>query len=199
MYMSRLPKLSLLVLAFVAGLDYATLSPVNDVSSGSELNDLNKTPVRSKTRIEQKTESSSFIHYDEDSLRLVADLNEDQKLKYDVEVLEVRNVNKETDELEERFRGPAIKMDTDNFVAENIEMNGGSVGEGVVDDDDDDKSSHIILTMVLVFVALFSISLYVALVIWRSNLERRYGMRELLVTSDDEVYLPSSDTMDRRW
>ncbi|XP_017479764.1 PREDICTED: uncharacterized protein LOC108369212 [Rhagoletis zephyria] len=109
-------------------------------------------------------------------------------------------------------------MDTDNFAAENIEVNGGSaatnekvnrektkdVEDDVEDDEDDDdddtvKPSHMILTMVLVFVALFSVSLYVALVIWRSNLERRYGMRELLVTHDDDFYLPSSETTDRRW
>ncbi|XP_036324797.1 uncharacterized protein LOC118738028, partial [Rhagoletis pomonella] len=185
-------------------------------ATNSELGDLNKTPIRSKTKLEEKTESSSFTHYDEDSLRLVVDLNEGQKLKYDVEVLEVQDINRETVELEERFRGPAIKMDTDNFAAENIEVNGGSavtnekvsreetkdVEDDVEDDEDDDdtvKPSHMILTMVLVFVALFSVSLYVALVIWRSNLERRYGMRELLVTHDDDFYLPSSETTDRRW
>lgn len=54
--------------------------------------------------LQERTESSSFTHYDEDSLRLVVDLNDDQKLKYDVEILEPRDVKKETAELEERFR-----------------------------------------------------------------------------------------------
>uniref|UniRef100_A0A0K8VF86 Uncharacterized protein n=3 Tax=Bactrocera latifrons TaxID=174628 RepID=A0A0K8VF86_BACLA len=227
MYVSRLPKLSLLVLAFAASLDYAHLSPIDEASRRSELSDLNKLPAKRDLGWEPKLETASFKHYDEDSIRIVTDLSEDQRLKYDVEVLEVRDVNKETAELEERFRGPAIKMDTDNFVAENIEVNAEDAGTkqkvqvanangndsaAIVDkdlngdDDDDDgdnesdaKHSHMILTMVLVFVALFSISLYVALVVWRSYLERRYEMRELLVNDEDDFYLPSSATADRRW
>ncbi|XP_039969483.1 uncharacterized protein LOC120781345 [Bactrocera tryoni] len=227
MYVSRLPKLSLLLLAFAASLDYANLSPIDEASRRSELSDLNKLPTKRDPGWEPKPETASFKHYDEDSIRIVTDLSEDQRLKYDVEVLEVRDVNKETAELEERFRGPAIKMDTDNFVAENIEVNAEDVGtkqkvqvvnangtdsaaiidkdlDGDDDDDDDDnesdaKHSHMILTMVLVFVALFSISLYVALVVWRSYLERRYAMRELLVNDEDDFYLPSSVTADRRW
>ncbi|XP_067617077.1 uncharacterized protein [Eurosta solidaginis] len=174
----------------------STPSPVNEMSTRSEQGEKSKTI---------KEESSSFSHYDEDALRLVADLNKDKLLKYDVELLESRDVKKETEELEERFRGSAIKMDTDNFVDENIEVHGGMAAsanaDGVDDEDDDDdfKPNHLILTMVLVFVALFSISLYVALVIWRSHLERRYGMRELLVTDDDDFYLPSSEiTADRQ-
>ncbi|XP_018794260.1 PREDICTED: uncharacterized protein LOC108972195 [Bactrocera latifrons] len=227
MYVSRLPKLSLLVLAFAASLDYAHLSPIDEADRRSELSDLNKLPAKRDLGWEPKLETASFKHYDEDSIRIVTDLSEDQRLKYDVEVLEVRDVNKETAELEERFRGPAIKMDTDNFVAENIEVNAEDAGtkqkvqvanangndsaaivdkdlNGDDDDDDDDnesdaRHSHMILTMVLVFVALFSISLYVALVVWRSYLERRYEMRELLVNDEDDFYLPSSATADRRW
>ncbi|XP_036224119.2 uncharacterized protein [Bactrocera oleae] len=222
MYVSRLPKLSLLVLTFAAILDYANLSPIDETSRRSELSDLNKLPI--KRGLEPKPETASFKHYDEDSIRIVTDLSEDQRLKYDVEVLEVRDLNKETAELEERFRGPAIKMDTDNFVSENIEVNAedaganlkvqvansngtdsGAVADNDLDDDDDDdnksdaKHNHMILTMVLVFAALFSISLYVALVVWRSYLERRYAMRELLLNDDDDFYLPSSETTGRRW
>lgn len=226
MYVSRLPKLSLFVLAFIAILDYANLSPIDETSRRSELSDLNKLPLKRVLGLETKPESASFKHYDEDSIRIVTDLSEDQRLKYDVEVLEVRDINKETAELEERFRGPAIKMDTDTFVSENIEVNANDAGGNHKDDvanangadssvmvdndndDDDDgddndesdaKHNHMILTMVLVFVALFSISLYVALVVWRSYLERRYAMRELLLNDDDDFYLPSSETTDRRW
>uniref|UniRef100_A0A0A1XRQ6 Pheromone-processing carboxypeptidase KEX1 n=1 Tax=Zeugodacus cucurbitae TaxID=28588 RepID=A0A0A1XRQ6_ZEUCU len=221
MYVSRLPKLALFVLvALTAILDHANMSPIDETSRRSELSDLNKIPLKRTTSLQPKPEPAGFKHYDEDSIRIVTDLSEDQRLKYDVEVLEVRDVNKETAELEERFRGPAIKMDTDNFVSENIEVNAVNADDKHKlqeasndnddddnDDDDDDedddgsdtKHSHMILTMVLVFVALFSISLYVALVLWRSYLERRYAMRELLVNDDDDFYLPSSESVDRRW
>uniref|UniRef100_A0A0A1XG02 Uncharacterized protein n=1 Tax=Zeugodacus cucurbitae TaxID=28588 RepID=A0A0A1XG02_ZEUCU len=216
MYVSRLPKLALFVLvALTAILDHANMSPIDETSRRSELSDLNKIPLKRTTSLQPKPEPAGFKHYDEDSIRIVTDLSEDQRLKYDVEVLEVRDVNKETAELEERFRGPAIKMDTDNFVSENIEVNAVNADDKQKlqkasndndddgDDDDDDgsdtKHSHMILTMVLVFVALFSISLYVALVLWRSYLERRYAMRELLVNDDDDFYLPSSESVDRRW
>ncbi|XP_011192753.2 uncharacterized protein LOC105218706 [Zeugodacus cucurbitae] len=216
MYVSRLPKLALFVLvALTAILDHANMSPIDETSRRSELSDLNKIPLKRTTSLQPKPEPAGFKHYDEDSIRIVTDLSEDQRLKYDVEVLEVRDINKETAELEERFRGPAIKMDTDNFVSENIEVNAVNADDKQKlqkasndndddgDDDDDDgsdtKHSHMILTMVLVFVALFSISLYVALVLWRSYLERRYAMRELLVNDDDDFYLPSSESVDRRW
>uniref|UniRef100_A0A0A1XSK6 Uncharacterized protein n=1 Tax=Zeugodacus cucurbitae TaxID=28588 RepID=A0A0A1XSK6_ZEUCU len=215
MYVSRLPKLALFVLALTAILDHANMSPIDETSRRSELSDLNKIPLKRTTSLQPKPEPAGFKHYDEDSIRIVTDLSEDQRLKYDVEVLEVRDINKETAELEERFRGPAIKMDTDNFVSENIEVNAVNADDkhklqeasNDNDDDDDDedddgsdtKHSHMILTMVLVFVALFSISLYVALVLWRSYLERRYAMRELLVNDDDDFYLPSSESVDRRW
>lgn len=101
-------------------------------------------------------------------------------------------------------RGPSIKLDTDNFVAEDIEVNSGKVAgvnaavrnekanvdeatevthKNAHDDDHDDddeeeekeadgdKHNHIILTLVLVFVALLSITIYIALVLWRSYLE----------------------------
>ncbi|XP_004521281.1 receptor-like kinase LIP2 [Ceratitis capitata] len=230
MYVRRLLELPLFVLAFAAVLDNATTSPIDELTSRSELRDLNKIPL--KRRIDERTESSSFTHYDEDSLRLVVDLNDDQKLKYDVEILEPRDVKKETAELEERFRGPSIKLDTDNFVAEDIEVNSGKVAgvnaavrnekanvdeatavnhkndhDDDHDDDDEeeekeadgDKHNHIILTLVLVFVALLSITIYIALVLWRSYLERRYAERELLVSDDDDFYLPSSEAADRRW
>lgn len=69
------------------------------------------------------------------------------------------------------YRAPAITLNTDNFINENIEVN--------ADNDNVDEqvakeaiaSSHLILSIILVVVALVSIGLYAALVIWRSHIE----------------------------
>jgi len=155
-----------------------------NVNELNELNEMLTKPIDTNKKPVEKVEkpskeSSSFSHHDEDLPRSETNLELEESLKYDVEILESRDIKKENIEVEERFKGPSIQMNTDNFFAENIEVHGG-------DGDDAIQQSHMILSIILVAVALVSIGLYVALVIWRSQLEQRYGMRELLVTSDDD-------------
>ncbi|XP_037955830.1 uncharacterized protein LOC119685581 [Teleopsis dalmanni] len=128
-----------------------------------------------------------FSHRDEVQEKEGIILNADNILKYDVEIIESRDIKKENLEIEERFKGPALEMNTNTFVSENIELNSGTVDYSAM------KDSHVVLTVILVLVALVSISLYVFLVIWRSHLEERYGMRELLVVNTDEDVYQSSN------
>ncbi|KAH8360233.1 hypothetical protein KR093_011450, partial [Drosophila rubida] len=109
--------------------------------------------------------------------------------KYDVEILESGdNENDEaerdsSEEREERFKGHGLfNPDPESFAAENIEMTPVDVDSGAI------SESHMLLSIILVVVALVSVCLYAGLVIWRSHLEQRYGMRERLVNRDvDDV------------
>ncbi|TMW40578.1 hypothetical protein DOY81_014342, partial [Sarcophaga bullata] len=142
-----------------------------------------------KDSLKNQPTEPSFTHRDED---MMADLKQSAvfaSLKYDVEILESAEAKKEDVELEERFRAPAITLNTDNFINENIEVNA---------KEDEEKriaqeaiaTSHLILSIILVIIALVSIGLYAAVVIWRNQIEQRYGMRELLVTNDNQDYWP---------
>ncbi|EDV93069.1 uncharacterized protein LOC6563512 [Drosophila grimshawi] len=117
-----------------------------------------------------------------------------ENYKYDVEILESgdnddSDQDSSSDELEERFKGHGIyNTDTDSFVAENIEMTPVDVESSAI------SESHLLLSIVLVVVALISVCLYAGLVIWRSHLEQRYGMRERLVNRDvDEEGVDETD------
>ncbi|KAH8417246.1 hypothetical protein KR222_007045, partial [Zaprionus bogoriensis] len=114
--------------------------------------------------------------------------------KYDVEILESGDNDDSEDEsseeeLEEHFKGHGIyNANTDTFVAENIEMTPVDVQSGAI------TEGHMLLSIVLVVVALVSVCLYAGLVIWRSHLEQRYGMRERLVNRDvDEEVADETD------
>ncbi|XP_060645723.1 uncharacterized protein LOC132784253 isoform X2 [Drosophila nasuta] len=109
--------------------------------------------------------------------------------KYDVEILESGDDESEdterdsSEEREERFKGHGLfNPDPETFVAENIEMTSVDVNASAI------SESHMLLSIILVVVALISVCLYAGLVIWRSHLEQRYGMRERLVNRDvDDV------------
>ncbi|XP_013109153.2 uncharacterized protein LOC106088273, partial [Stomoxys calcitrans] len=157
-----------------------------------ELNDLTGSAILRDSSSMIASEANSYSHRDEDMIADPPNTNVFKNLKYDVEILEANDetTNKEDSEIEERYRGPAIVINTDEFINENIEMN--------EDEERADKQSlantHLILSIILVVVALVSISLYAALVIWRSHIEQRYGMRELLVTNDNQDYWPQHMT-----
>lgn len=117
------------------------------------------------------SEANTYSHRDEDMMADPKLTTVFQNLKYDVEILESNEAkNDEDSEIEERYRGPAIVINTDEFISQNIEMN-------AVDEEEEraDKEalaeSHLILSIILVVVALVSIGLYAALVIWRSHIE----------------------------
>ncbi|KAH8307551.1 hypothetical protein KR044_001698, partial [Drosophila immigrans] len=109
--------------------------------------------------------------------------------KYDVEILESGDNESEdaerdsNEEREERFKGHGLfNPDPESFAAENIEITPVDVDSSAISD------SHMLLSIILVVVALVSVCLYAGLVIWRSHLEQRYGMRERLVNRDvDDV------------
>ncbi|ALC47676.1 CG5835 [Drosophila busckii] len=107
-----------------------------------------------------------------------------ENYKYDVEILESGADEKaeidSSEELEERFKGHGIyNTDTDTFAAENIEMTPAAQTSAF-------SENHLVLSVVIIVLALLSICLYAGLVIWRSHLEQRYGMRERLVNRDLE-------------
>lgn len=62
-------------------------------------------------------------------------------------------------------------MNTDEFVNENIETNLDDEIEQQRLSDEAIASGHMILSIVLVVVALVSIGLYTAVVMWRSHIE----------------------------
>ncbi|KAI8115279.1 hypothetical protein FF38_08991 [Lucilia cuprina] len=183
----------LFLFSFIVLADLALAGPtiVRDdeiIESLEEIDELNKNNSILRDSSAEQTSDAPFRHRDED---MMADLKKSTifaSLKYDVEILESGEVKKEDVELEERYRGPAITLNTDNFINENIEVNADAEEERAANKAI--ATSHLILSIVLVVVALVSIGLYAALVVWRSHIEQRYGMRELLVTSDNQDYWP---------
>ncbi|XP_030370792.1 uncharacterized protein LOC115621315 [Scaptodrosophila lebanonensis] len=168
--------------------------PLDDLAkTDTELSDLNA-PAKNKTAAsgEEDSESDSsdltqraFAHRDEDQLNTATNLVLARNYKYDFEILESgdndndRDDSKDAVELEERYRGHGIyNTDPRTFVSDNIEMTPVDVKSGVI------TEGHMFLSIALVVLALASIGVYAALVIWRSHLEQRYGMREQLVNRD---------------
>ncbi|XP_065357336.1 uncharacterized protein LOC135951554 [Calliphora vicina] len=182
----------LFLFSFIVLADLGLASPTvvkeeNIIESLEELDDLNKNNSILRDSPVANPSEPTFTHRDED---MMADLKKSTifaSLKYDVEILESGEVKKEDVELEERYRGPAITLNTDNFINENIEVNAEEekrVAKEAI------ATNHLILSIILVVMALVSIGLYAALVVWRSHIKQRYGMRELLVTSDNQDYWP---------
>ncbi|XP_016960584.1 uncharacterized protein LOC108031553 [Drosophila biarmipes] len=155
----------------------------------------NKTAVVEDTSLNSDSDSGSeeqqrrsYPHRDEDQLNSATNLVLAQNYKYDVEILESGDADQEDsgmddmDDLEERFKGRGVvfSTDTETFASENIEV-------APVDVQADAASQgHVLLGIVVVALALVSIALYAGMVIWRSHLEQRYGMRERLVNRDLE-------------
>lgn len=192
--------------------------PSQDLPSAptEELSDLvspNKTHVvkDSDTDMDSSVESDekleprqSYPHRDEDQLNSATNAVLAGNYKYDVEILESgdESHSAESEELEERFKGRGVvfSSDSDTFASENIEVTPVDVQADAV------SEGHVLLGIVVVGLALISICLYAGLVIWRSHLEQRYGMRERLVNRDLEeeaggiddpdyqVYAPTTTT-----
>ncbi|XP_068154185.1 uncharacterized protein [Drosophila tropicalis] len=184
-------------------------NPLKDLDKiDTELSDLNA--VANKTAVEKLKEdidsvsdiaSSStelqpahaYPHRDEDQLNTATNLVLAQNYKYDVEILESgdedSDESKDSEEMEERFKGHGLKeLETESFTAENIEMTPLDVDSTAI------SESHLLLSIILVVLALASVGLYAGLVIWRSHLEQRYGMRERLVNRDvDEEGIDDTD------
>ncbi|XP_016974821.1 uncharacterized protein LOC108041408 [Drosophila rhopaloa] len=177
--------------------------PSQDLStSQTELSDLRGGgPSKNKTAVVEDTPSSSdseaeseeqsrrsYPHRDEDQLNSATNLVLAQNYKYDVEILESGDADQDdsvmddSDDLEERFKGRGVvfSTDTETFASENIEVTPVDVQADAV------SQGHVLLGVVVVALALVSICLYAGLVIWRSHLEQRYGMRERLVNRDLE-------------
>ncbi|XP_061391260.1 uncharacterized protein LOC133326645 [Musca vetustissima] len=155
-----------------------------------ELNDLNESSI---LRDSSSMTSQPYSHRDEDMLTDPKLTTVFANYKYDVEILESgEDKSSELAELEERYHGPAIVINTDEFINENIEMNAADEEERA--DKKALATSHLILSIILVVLALVSIALYTAVVIWRNHIEQRYGMRELLVTNDNQDYWPQHMT-----
>ncbi|TMW48177.1 hypothetical protein DOY81_006747, partial [Sarcophaga bullata] len=140
-----------------------TVTDSRIIESLEELDDLNRNNSILRDSLKNQTEPS-FTHRDED---MMADLKQSAvfaSLKYDVEILESAEAKKEDVELEE-----PITLNTDNFINENIEVNA---------KEDEEKriaqeaiaTSHLILSIILVIIALVSIGLYAAVVIWRNQI-----------------------------
>ncbi|XP_075148701.1 uncharacterized protein LOC142222443 [Haematobia irritans] len=185
----------LFIFSIESGLAGPTTTVVKDdpiKESLEELNDLNESAILRDSSSMLDSQRNSYNHRDEDMLDNGQMTAVFKNLKYDVEILESNEnlAKKEDNEIEERYRGPAIVINTDEFINENIEMN--------ADEERADKealaNTHLILSIILVVIALISISLYAALVMWRSHIEQRYGMRELLVTNDNQDYWPQHMT-----
>ncbi|XP_017091325.2 uncharacterized protein [Drosophila bipectinata] len=190
--------------------------PSQDLPSApTELSDLvsqNQTHVvkdsdadmNSSVESEEKLEPrQSYPHRDEDQLNSATNVVLAGNYKYDVEILESgdESHSAESEELEERFKGRGVvfSSDSDTFASENIEVTPVDVQADAV------SEGHVLLGIVVVALALVSICLYAGLVIWRSHLEQRYGMRERLVNRDLEeeagiddadyqVYAPTTTT-----
>ncbi|KAH8278980.1 hypothetical protein KR018_012087 [Drosophila ironensis] len=167
--------------------------PVQDLTELSDLVAKNKTAVvvDSEADLDSSQESEeklqprqAYPHRDEDQLNSATNLVLARNYKYDVEILESgdESHSEESEELEERFKGRGVvfSTDSDTYAAENIEMTPVDVQADAV------SEGHVLLGIVVVALALVSICLYAGLVIWRSHLEQRYGMRERLVNRDIE-------------
>lgn len=165
----------LLLLVLLTGFSHA--KPVEELNnSDTEPSDSNVQAPKNKTAVTAGEELNTATN-------MVLAGN----YKYDVEILESgdnEDENRESsEELEERFKGHGIfNTDTDSFVAENIEMTPVDVESTAI------SESHMLLSIILVVVALVSVCLYAGLVIWRSHLEQRYGMRERLVNRDEDEW-----------
>ncbi|XP_030559892.1 uncharacterized protein LOC115761985 [Drosophila novamexicana] len=171
----------LLFVLLTTGFSHA--KPLEELKkTDTELNDSNGQGPKNKTAVSAGEELNTATN-------LVLAGN----YKYDVEILESgdnEDANRDSsEELEERFKGHGIyNTDTDTFVSENIEMTPVDVESSAI------SESHMLLSIVLVVVALVSVCLYAGLVIWRSHLEQRYGMRERLVNRDvDEEGIDDAD------
>lgn len=166
----------------------------------------NKTAVVKDTSDDSDSEAESeeqprrsYPHRDEDQLNSATNLVLAQNYKYDVEILESGDADQDddssmddVDDLEERFKGRGVifSTDTETFANENIEMSPLNVQADAV------SQGHVLLGIVVVALALVSIGLYAGLVIWRSHLEQRYGMRERLVNHDLEDEAAGVDDVD---
>lgn len=166
----------------------------------------NKTAVVEDTSDDSDSEAESeeqqrrsYPHRDEDQLNSATNLVLAQNYKYDVEILESGDADQDddssmddVDDLEERFKGRGVifSTDTETFANENIEMSPLNVQADAV------SQGHVLLGIVVVALALVSIGLYAGLVIWRSHLEQRYGMRERLVNHDLEDEAAGVDDVD---
>lgn len=120
-----------------------------------------------KLHIDEEMESPKSNNIGDSSV----DVND---LKYEVEILQPGRIEKENLEIEERFKGPSLNFDTNEFYEENIEVNSQSMPQG-----------HVLLTVGLIALAIVSIGIYAGLLMWRSSLDKRYGMRQRLMTDDD--------------
>ncbi|XP_017145052.1 uncharacterized protein LOC108157479 [Drosophila miranda] len=199
--------------------DCSHAKPSEDpASTDSELSDLSGSEPRNKTSVraaapaagEESVDSdadsgsseltpNSYPHRDEDQLNSATNLVLARNYKYDVEILEsgdAEEIEEESrpaasEELEERFKGHGVlPTDTETFTAENIEMTPVDVEADAI------SESHMLLGIVVVVLALVSVCLYAGLVIWRSHLEQRYGMRERLVNRDLEEEGDGIDDVD---
>ncbi|KAH8264310.1 hypothetical protein KR038_006391 [Drosophila bunnanda] len=167
----------------------------------------NKTAVVKDTPLESNSTEESeelprkaYPHRDEDQLNSATNLVLAHNYKYDVEILESgdeddehESGSNESEDLEERFKGHGVvfSTDTDTFASENIEMTPVDVQADAV------SEGHVLLGIVVMALALVSLALYAGLVIWRSHLEQRYGMRERLVNRDlDEEEAAGIDDVD---
>ncbi|KRK05491.1 uncharacterized protein LOC6535651 isoform X2 [Drosophila yakuba] len=172
-------------------------------SSGSAIyiysNKDTDTPYESDSEAEsEEQQRRSYPHRDEDQLNSATNLVLAQNYKYDVEILESGDADQDdssmddVDDLEERFKGRGVvfNTDTETFASENIEMSPVDVQANAV------SQGHVLLGIVVVALALVSICLYAGLVIWRSHLEQRYGMRERLVNRDLEEEAGGADDVD---
>ncbi|XP_055905929.1 uncharacterized protein LOC129941349 [Eupeodes corollae] len=140
----------------------------NNNSSESTSLILNDTGLESIQFRKKHIDSEEKTPKNRDSIEDVNDL------KYEVEILQPGRIEKEDLEIEERFKGPSLNFDTNEFIEENIEVNSQTMQQG-----------HVILTIALIGLAVMSIGIYAGLVMWRSNLEKKYGMRQRLMTEDD--------------
>ncbi|XP_058974758.1 uncharacterized protein LOC131800905 [Musca domestica] len=190
----KLLVLFLVISAVDLGLAGPTSAVVKDdpiKESLEELNDLNESSILRDSS--SMSSQPPYSHRDEDMLPNPKLTTVFENFKYDVEILESgEDKSSEVSEIEERYRGPSIVINTDEFINENIEMN-----EADEEERADKKAlatSHLILSIILVVLALVSIALYTAVVIWRNHIEQRYGMRELLVTNDNQDYWPQHMT-----
>ncbi|KAH8344132.1 hypothetical protein KR084_004756 [Drosophila pseudotakahashii] len=165
----------------------------------------NKTAVVEDTSLNSDSDAESeeqpkrsFPHRDEDQLNSATNLVLAGNYKYDVEILESGDADQDDsgmddmDDLEERFKGRGVvfSTDTETFASENIEVTPVDVQADAV------SQGHVLLGIVVVALALVSIALYAGLVIWRSHLEQRYGMRERLVNRDLEEEAGGADDVD---
>ncbi|XP_017041044.1 uncharacterized protein LOC108087961 isoform X2 [Drosophila ficusphila] len=168
---------------------------LSDLRGGGSLSTNKTTAVVKDTPLDSNSEAESeeqqrrsYPHRDEDQLNSATNLVLAQNYKYDVEILESGDEEQQDssmddmDDLEERFKGRGVvfSTDTDTFASENIEMTPVDTQADAV------SQGHVLLGIVVVALALISIGLYAGLVLWRSHLEQRYGMRERLVNQDLE-------------